>query len=638
MTMPYIGHQTASLEPSPGPHVTTDEPLTAFGGGAADKTPDLTGLQRAAVYLYQQQRQRALQVRVNDADNQATALRDRILYGTADHPEQGVLNRHGKDVFAAPDDALKQWQSGIAEITNSLSDADQKNAFAARAIAHGHELQTQILAHVSHEHEKFDTDTTNALVDSRVSDAVQAYDRPNVSELNLQKAVAAIRDYGKAYGKSDDEINDRVSKALSHGRLNVLREYYVNDRDLAGQQYLADHRKDFVGADLLEADQLARTGSSRGDAMRTGDLIMSSRYAPGLLTPGTINPTVPRVADAQSGPTAMRAIVTQDKDGHSVVIPTVSAQGKALSDEEALALYRRTGDHLGVFATPQAATAYANTLQARQARGLATGDFGPTMQEALNEAAQEQDPRTRELLEQRVRRMFEDRDAAQRADRQQAFDYFQKGVAQNPDLDDLRGKNPGAWEKLSITERDQLTRAEDKIRHPKITTDMPTYTHLMNLAGLSEQSRLEFEHMDLSQYRNKLSDADMKKLVGLQTTMLREHERKVETAEDASQKKQAADAAKAQKKQADLERAKAFVDSAMGRPHAAGGGKPAPPPSDPNSGRISENDLTPHQLDAARRNPKYKQYLEHMIGHPLDLNPPKKPVTALAPGGAMQPE
>jgi hypothetical protein len=51
---------------------------------------------------------------------------------------------------------------------------------------------------------------------------------------------------------------------------------------------------------------------------------------------------------------------------HEVLIPTVSPDGKILSDEDAIKLYRQTGQHLGKFKTVADADAYADALHKAQ--------------------------------------------------------------------------------------------------------------------------------------------------------------------------------------------------------------------------------------------------------------------------------
>lgn len=88
----------------------------------------------------------------------------------------------------------------------------------------------------------------------------------------------------------------------------------------------------------------------------------------GMITPGNIDLTrTPRIKNPDGSVSTVRSMSFGDDQGETLV-PTVSPTG-ILDDEQAVDQYRRTGQHLGVFDTPENATAYAEQLHNAYAAG-----------------------------------------------------------------------------------------------------------------------------------------------------------------------------------------------------------------------------------------------------------------------------
>ena len=99
---------------------------------------------------------------------------------------------------------------------------------------------------------------------------------------------------------------------------------------------------------------------------------------PGIVTPGNVDlATRPTVPMPDGSIATVRSMSFNDGEGREVLIPTISDDGRLLSDDEAIALYRQSGRHLGIFATPDDATAYAKQLSQQQGRdyGANTGGW-----------------------------------------------------------------------------------------------------------------------------------------------------------------------------------------------------------------------------------------------------------------------
>lgn len=195
--------------------------------------------------------------------------------------------------------------------------------------------------------------------------AIEARQLQAISRVELQSRV---QDAQAAYmqGFEFDNPPNKADFEAAYGPEQGAKAYDSFEK----VQQVAPAIREFATADPQERQAiLARFNP----APSQGAGPFYGRSAAGMLEQGNIDlNSRPKVKNADGSISTVRSM-SANFDGQEVLIPTVSDDGRIMSEKEAIDTYLKTGRNLGKFDTPEHATAYAEALHNDQAAQYVDG-------------------------------------------------------------------------------------------------------------------------------------------------------------------------------------------------------------------------------------------------------------------------
>jgi metal-responsive CopG/Arc/MetJ family transcriptional regulator len=470
---------------------------------------------------------------VTDAQNQLLIKNQDLLYGP-----QGAFTVMGKDAAGLPDTVSEAYKKNASDISQNLSNPEQKAAFSDLATKEYISTMEKVKVHSIGQVQQYSEKTQSANMDLIVNAARLSADNPN----DVADAIDEIRQnttqFGLTHGWTSDMISESIDKTTSKAV-----EAVVGQANNDGNSGLARKYMEKYGHQIEDP----KTQSTLMKEIGVQDVRAASQKASDFLLGGgavgmTTSPTIKDAYDRKTlqnpdGTVSTASTIGIEEDGKEVLIPTV-IDGVRYSNQDAIAYYKKTGEHFGKFDTAAHAEVYAEQLHNQQQRALAGESTDPTLEELLAQVDQIADPATRDAVEERVRSRYaairQDRNQQEQARNAAVKDTIDKYVGAMTKFVDTMGPSvswvdvinqipPGPWAALPESQKSAvITYAKNRWAKKQTENDFGVYQALMVMAS-DPATKNDFAKLDLnsSKYLNSLDDSHRDELVKIKAAIIK---------------------------------------------------------------------------------------------------------------------
>lgn len=266
--VPRLESQRFTTAPLRGGFIQARTTPSTFGLASAR---GIQALGRASFEIYQDEKRKADEIAVLDANRELVEFETDLLY----NPETGLLNKRGRDAFQASEATLQQFTDKIGEIETRLGNDEQKLAFRRSSSSRQVNMDRTVQRHVAKERTEFDKTVTDNFIANERASAVANYNDDDRVQQSIDNQINALLEHKDRNGLPLEWLQRRITEATSQTHVAVIERMLANEEDLSASRYFKDNKDEITGADIAKVERSLAEGSLRGESQRRSDTILA---------------------------------------------------------------------------------------------------------------------------------------------------------------------------------------------------------------------------------------------------------------------------------------------------------------------------------------------------------------------------
>ena len=230
-------------------------PAAAFGAGIGEALRDVSST-LARVGLIE--RRKADQTAVTSAETKLSSWTNDRLF----NPEIGAFSVQGKKAFGLSGVVMPEYDRQVSELTSSLSNDEQRSAFAQMAASRRVAINQKLNEHEYHQREQYYDDESESALQNSVRSAGNFFNDPAQIAFELSRQQQVIKNQAERHGWSSEQANQTYANSRSKTHLGVIERMLSMNNLGQAKVYYHDVKSQLLGDDATRVERALQTGDA----------------------------------------------------------------------------------------------------------------------------------------------------------------------------------------------------------------------------------------------------------------------------------------------------------------------------------------------------------------------------------------